>query len=731
MELRSCSGKHFIQTIREGLVIKVCNTNANGRPVARTKILTDVYDCEDAKRLQKPPSCSLLDYEPVKLRSSCFRLAARTVCEIKPEPSDSTPCVDGDSDSDVSDAVTLSQLKSRLLTKRRKSIPTDEKPVEDECDLNEPLINLKSKHLKAARAKRRCLNLSAISSATIKVAIKSEENLVSEGSEEAGGKLVPLIRVKLEAPDADQLGSHNEIPFASSTGQNEVVNPVQMTVLPEHDRELLSFVKGYEECLTNEMSHDHLEDVEPISIKNEGNARLGTLESECKKLLGAALAEIAKPKEKPDSCSPVTLLSDNTDANVSCHYSSSSVIEDMPDECSSSFQVPDMPIDGCITPPLGYNSVLFEGKAEAHPLSELNDPLSNPGMNHGSNPGSIATSTAKENPIFMDTTADEERLSTSSFDTVMRNDFDSEGQTEDELLKPLDKQNSEYSITYTENEYSLDDRTCDNAETISKPEQHQFPERLFSTHKALSPSSQERLCLAMNSVEIGNDADQSINYGCKEKLFENQTGKKPSSLGLEVQDEKKTVNQRLAGRVSQRKFVICPRNVCKRSLIAKGNLEGPRFSRTLPNLSTGCTSVQDCSESAVAFSQRQMHDMESVALKLMNELKSMKDIVEQKLLFEAYRNASLKNDADEVKSAINNAIKAEERAKKWVSMMARDCNRFCKIMKMTADSTSSSKDSFPKVERKIMFADEAGGKLCQVRFFNGSTASPASDAVEE
>ncbi|KAG6401004.1 hypothetical protein SASPL_137849 [Salvia splendens] len=728
MELRSCSGKHFIQTVRGGLVIKVRNTNANGRPVVLTKILNDVYVSEDAKRLQKPPSGSMLDYKPVKLVHSRFMLATRTVREIKSEPSDDAPSVDGDSDSDVIDAVTLSQLKSRLLTKRRKSIPADEKPVEDESDLNEPLINLKSKHLKATRAKRRRLNLSAISSATIKVAIKSEENLVSEGSEQAGGELTPLIHVKLEAPDSDQLGNHNEIPFASSTGQKEVVNPVQMTVLSEHDRELLSFANGYKECLTNEMSHDHLEDIEPISIKNEGNVSLGTLESECKKSLVAALAEIAKPKENPDSCSPVTLFSDNTDADVSCHSSSSPVIEDMPDECSSSFQVPDMPIDHCITPPRGYNSVLFEGEADAHPLSELNDSLSSPGKNHGSKPGSIATSTTKENPISMDTTANEERLSTSSFDTVLRNDLDSEGQTEDELLKPLDKKNSEYSITCTENEYSLDDRTCDNAETISKPEQHQFPERLF---KVLSPSSQERLCLVMNSVEIGNDADQSINYGCKEKLFENQTGKKPSSPRLEVRDEKKTVNQRLPGRVSQRKFVICPRNIRKRSLIAKGNLEGPRFSRTLPNLSTGCTSVQGCSESVVAFSQRQMHDMESVALKLMNELKSMKDIVEQKLLFEAYRNASLKNDADEVKSAIDNAIKAEERAKKLMSMMARDCNRFCKIMKMTADSTPSSKDSSPKVERKIMFADEAGGKLCQVRFFSDSTASPASDAVEQ
>lgn len=43
-----------------------------------------------------------------------------------------------------------------------------------------------------------------------------------------------------------------------------------------------------------------------------------------------------------------------------------------------------------------------------------------------------------------------------------------------------------------------------------------------------------------------------------------------------------------------------------------------------------------------------MHDFESLAMKLMDELKSMKDMVEEKLLFEAYRNAYLKNEADEV-----------------------------------------------------------------------------------
>lgn len=79
----------------------------------------------------------------------------------------------------------------------------------------------------------------------------------------------------------------------------------------------------------------------------------------------------------------------------------------------------------------------------------------------------------------------------------------------------------------------------------------------------------------------------------------------------------------------------------------EGNYDGLR-SRAYPNLSSSRNSIQGCSESAIEFSQRQMHDMENVTVKLMKELNSMKGIVEQKLLFQAYRSGSLKNDADEV-----------------------------------------------------------------------------------
>lgn len=135
---------------------------------------------------------------------------------------------------------------------------------------------------------------------------------------------------------------------------------------------------------------------------------------------------------------------------------------------------------------------------------------------------------------------------------------------------------------------------------------------------------------------------------CEGELFEKQTTEKVSSVRSDVQYDKVTVNHSRIDKVRQQKIFISPRHIIRKSQISKANLEGLRFSRTLPNLSTECTSTQSCSERAILFSKQQMYDMESLALKLMNELKSMKDIVEQKLLFQAYRNGSLKNDAEEV-----------------------------------------------------------------------------------
>ncbi|KVH98382.1 hypothetical protein Ccrd_023382 [Cynara cardunculus var. scolymus] len=245
-------------------------------------------------------------------------------------------------------------------------------------------------------------------------------------------------------------------------------------------------------------------------------------------------------------------------------------------------------------------------------------------------------------------------------------------------------------------------------------------ERLPSTRKTISPTSQEKLCLAMKSAELLDDMDH-----------------------YNVEDSESNKHPQQPTRLIQNKDVISPKHMLKklknfkkgsppkRSLPPKGCLDGPRLCRSLPRLSSGCTSIQGCSESAIAFSQRQMHDIESLASKLMSELNSMKVIVEEKMLYEAYRSSSLKNEADEVKSAIKSATKTEETARKWLSMMARDCNRFCKIMKLNEDDDASDPACVITVEekpvqregKKISFADEVGGTLCDVKVFEVDRAS--------
>lgn len=259
-------------------------------------------------------------------------------------------------------------------------------------------------------------------------------------------------------------------------------------------------------------------------------------------------------------------------------------------------------------------------------------------------------------------------------------------------------------------------------------------ERLPSTRKAISPTSQEKLCLAMKSAELLDDMDH---YKCKEKLyFGEQTENKFPSSNSDVEESDSHVHPQQPTRLIQNKDVISPKHMLKkpknfkkgsppkRCLPPKGCLDGPRLCRSLPRLSSGCTSIQGCSESAIAFSQRQMHDIESLASKLMSELNSMKVIVEEKMLYEAYRSTSLKNEADEVKSAIKSATKTEEMARKWLSMMARDCNRFCKIMKLNEDDDDDASDPatveekpVQKERKRISFADEVGGTLCDVKVF--------------
>ncbi|XVE69910.1 hypothetical protein DITRI_Ditri10aG0029500 [Diplodiscus trichospermus] len=226
-------------------------------------------------------------------------------------------------------------------------------------------------------------------------------------------------------------------------------------------------------------------------------------------------------------------------------------------------------------------------------------------------------------------------------------------------------------------------------------------ERLLSSRKAISPTSQERLCRAMELTGL----NESERHQCRGKLY---FGKHTNHRILRAQG----LDQLWRDGVS-----IKPKSIMRK---AKQDKKGssPKGILKVTHPSCSCTTVQRCSKSVIAFTQRQMRDTESLATKLTTELKSMKDILKGKLHSESEASAvtSARENADEVKTAIENATKAEESAIRLLSMMARDCNRFCKIMRLTEDNTAASDRVIPK-ERKITFADEAGGKLCHVKVF--------------
>ncbi|KAK6256715.1 hypothetical protein QUC31_000174 [Theobroma cacao] len=235
-------------------------------------------------------------------------------------------------------------------------------------------------------------------------------------------------------------------------------------------------------------------------------------------------------------------------------------------------------------------------------------------------------------------------------------------------------------------------------------QQHR-PERLLSSRKAISPTSQERLCQAMELTGL----DDNERHQCRGKLY---FGKQTNHRILRAQG----LDQfRRDGTTVSPKSIMRKEKHNKKGSPPKGILKVTHPSRS-PRVSTASPTVQRFSQSAIAFSQRQMRDIESLATKLTTELKSMKDIVKGKLHSEASPATSAEENADEVRKALENATKVEETARKWLSIMARDCNRFCKIMRSTGDNTAASERVIHK-ERKITFADEAGGKLCHVKVF--------------
>lgn len=140
---------------------------------------------------------------------------------------------------------------------------------------------------------------------------------------------------------------------------------------------------------------------------------------------------------------------------------------------------------------------------------------------------------------------------------------------------------------------------------------------------------------------------------CKIKLrFAKWTEGRTSIAGSDIEGDEVDIGLGGPEQSSKNDATVIPKQTIKRrrnmkSSHPKGILKVPQFPRGL-HLSNTCTTTQSYSQNAIAFSQRQMHDIECLATKLTRELKSMKDIVEETMYSEVCLATSLSHSSDKV-----------------------------------------------------------------------------------
>ncbi|KAK4796799.1 hypothetical protein SAY86_029125 [Trapa natans] len=159
-------------------------------------------------------------------------------------------------------------------------------------------------------------------------------------------------------------------------------------------------------------------------------------------------------------------------------------------------------------------------------------------------------------------------------------------------------------------------------------------QRLNSTRKVISPASQELLCKAMRSQELSDGL-----HKCRGKLHFRKQGNEKIPF---VEKKDQVMVSELTGRLNKQKndrtgsLSEGSENIC--------HLSGAKSSQT----GAEGNITRSSSESAIAFSQRQMKDIENLVLKLMGVLKSVKEIAEEASNSGACLSAQSKYNPDEV-----------------------------------------------------------------------------------
>lgn len=659
---------HFIQAVKNGIVKKILHIDSRGGPGLAFKALKGIYDSVDAnRRLEERYDNMKFESDMVKVRRSCSDVEKKS----KKRGIDSKKLdikTENEEESDLDDInfgkITLKQLKKQNKVKRRKtthvhSVTVKEEfadsPIEkDETGLNETINSLKSNKPKGR--KRSPKEYAQPSTSVKSVKVEVSETKYSE----------PMFTIP-EACD-------------SSVSCSEPIEDVENDFQPENH---LSLTEKRERCDVNGICYDHLKDIEDGIIECSEMTLPQSPDSD-----EETATWISVPEE---GYLETTISGQSLDLHTNKIYgveepaiiTESTELSDLNNENTPL----DLKFDSSSSPKKNYTaSRVFADctNCEVNLFCEEKDLFSSRDL------AAISVSTGTEREYSPDESSVvlREVSATDEENQILRDLLDNAKSDSTDLNEHCD------SVF----EDSVSEMGNRNLVGIWHP-----PERLLSTRKGISPISQQKLCQAMRGVESIDDEDH---YNSKGKLqFENATENEPSTKGQGTEITILDTNTEQFGALERSKVNMKP----KRNTIKKSS---PK-THSIPNFSTGTRSIQKLAESAIAFSQRQMHDFESLATKLMLELNSMEDIVEQKLHPET--SLMSKNDVDEVRLVVKSAKKSEEITRKWFSMMARDCNRFCTIMKLSEKGEVPSPDKSNKERRKISFADEAGGVLCHVK----------------
>ncbi|XP_020212897.1 uncharacterized protein LOC109797308 [Cajanus cajan] len=750
MELRCCGQLHCIQAIKGGLVTKVPNV-ARGQPKLKFKKFTDIYDDllshNDDGIVER--SCSDLIEE-----STMKTMPDASVCNVN----------DGDDqrinnlDDDDFDNFTLTQIRESCKTRKRKhsqcldssernikiedfSFPEDygkEQMVVDDSDFMETLSSWKSKISKNTKAKKKRCFKDAISTNTLEImlVVKSEEILISHelppSTEDIqNGQEFPPSSGEIQdgqvcSPSSEEIQDGQEFPpssevivtdqeIPSSSGYSSALIEVKSEV-PETDcfgeQDNYSIIESqeaeiiYEWNLENELNNVWQERVELIPLQMVRPSSMDIVIS----------SNTGLSNDQSPFMPAIEFESEECIIHPDLHYISPQVLALVEGRSSDIYDSqPGGDTDTAVSlsnePTKDLEYIDVELKDDNTFLGDCN----NDEFTTGSEDPVKPSSTTEDGPNSDEFTTDSENQVEPS--STIEHGPISDGclvRCSDDI--PDYEKQSFASVNIDEKRHISEatDELTSWDEFNGSSKLHR-PERLPSTRKAISPSSQERLCKARQSVDLNHK--NKLKW--KGKLcFSEQTDKMNGTAEETLDDVTGARFTDIPNKIS-----VIPRT-SKRVSHPKGISKIPHTSRQASRI--GCSTVQSCSKSAIAFTQQQMHDVESLAMKLTRELNSMKDIVDDMLRSEFCLNTSLRHKVNEARMAVKNATRAEEAAKRCLAFMSRDCSRFCKIMKL-ADDGPPPQDVVPQVVRKerkkIAFADEAGGKLCQFMFYEDDGVS--------